>query len=75
MTYHSVGLTRAGEVATLTLSAKMGSMGPDFWREVPQVLGELEGARVLIVRGAADFQRRAGREGQRRRDRSGAGRS
>ncbi len=55
MTYHSVGLTRAGEVATLTLSAKMGSMGPDFWREVPQVLGELEGARVLIVRGQQIF--------------------
>ncbi|CAM3798299.1 enoyl-CoA hydratase-related protein [Deinococcus frigens] len=55
MTYQTVRLSRQGEVTTLTLSAKMGSMGPEFWREVPQVLAELQGARVLIVRGDKIF--------------------
>lgn len=55
MTYQTVRLSRQGEVATLTLSAKMGSMGPDFWREMPQALAELGDARVLIVRGEKIF--------------------
>ncbi|MDV6375834.1 enoyl-CoA hydratase-related protein [Deinococcus arenicola] len=55
MTYQTVTLSRSGDVATLTLSAKMGSMGPDFWREMPQVLAELGDARVLILRGDRIF--------------------
>ncbi|PNY81820.1 enoyl-CoA hydratase-related protein [Deinococcus koreensis] len=55
MTSESVSLARSGEVATLTITSKMGSMGPAFWREVPQALGELGSARVLIVRGVQVF--------------------
>lgn len=58
MPYESLQLSRAGgagEVATLTITSKMGSMGPAFWREVPQALKELSGARVLIVRGQQVF--------------------
>ena len=55
MTSDSVKLTRAGEVATLTLSAKKGALGPDFWAAVPPLLAELQGARALIVRGEDVF--------------------
>ncbi|THF84858.1 enoyl-CoA hydratase [Deinococcus sp. KSM4-11] len=55
MTFQSVKLTYAGEVATLTITSKMGSMGPAFWQEVPRALAALDGARVLIVRGEELF--------------------
>lgn len=65
MTYQSIrltqrplsqdGTTQGGTVATLTLAAKMGSMGPAFWQEFPQALRELGDARVLIVRGEQVF--------------------
>ena len=51
MTFQNVSLTHAGEVATLTLTSKKGSMGPTFWPEIPRVLNELGGARALILRG------------------------
>ncbi|WP_309569582.1 enoyl-CoA hydratase-related protein [Deinococcus sp.] len=55
MTYQSVKLTRAGGVATLTITSKKGSMGPAFWQDVPHALADLGGARVLIVRGEEMF--------------------
>lgn len=55
MTFETLSLTRAGEVATLTLVSKKGSMGPAFWAEVPRALAQLDGARVLIVRGQELF--------------------
>lgn len=57
MTFQSVRLTQAGEVATLTIISKKGSMGPAFWQEVPQALASLHGsgARALIVRGEELF--------------------
>lgn len=55
MTTEQVRLTRSGEVATLTLTSKMGSMGPAFWRDVPAVLADLDGVRALIVRGEKVF--------------------
>lgn len=55
MTFRSVKLTHTGEVATLTITSKKGSMGPDFWHDVPRVLAALDGARVLIVRGEELF--------------------
>lgn len=54
----SVRLSRQGErgeVATLTLSAKKGALGPEFWRAAVPLLAELEGARVLVVRGEEVF--------------------
>lgn len=48
-------LPGGGNVATLTLSAKMGSLGPQFWREAALTLRNLEDARVLIVRGEDTF--------------------
>ncbi|MVN85878.1 enoyl-CoA hydratase [Deinococcus sp. HMF7620] len=51
MTDESVQLTRRGEVATLTITSKKGSLGPAFWRAVPGVLADLNGARALVVRG------------------------
>ncbi|SEJ44536.1 enoyl-CoA hydratase [Deinococcus reticulitermitis] len=47
--------TPSGEIATLKLTAKMGSMSRAFWREVPTLLGGLGDARVLIVRGDRIF--------------------
>ena len=43
MNFQSIRLTqrplaRGGHVTTLTLTAKMGSMGPAFWQEVQGVL-------------------------------------
>lgn len=55
MSFQSIQLTHAGEVATLTITSKMGSMGPAFWDEVPRALTDLQGARVLIVRGQHVF--------------------
>ncbi|MDL2343061.1 enoyl-CoA hydratase-related protein [Deinococcus sp. MIMF12] len=55
MTYESVRLSCAGEVATLTLAHPKGAFGPATWREVPQALRELGEARVLIVRGERHF--------------------
>ena len=55
MNNQTVRLTRQGEVATLTIISKMGSMGAAFWQEVPQVLRDLEGVRVLILRGDKIF--------------------
>lgn len=53
-------LTRTGEVATLTLSAKKGSMGLTFWDDLYTAAGDLQagqpgGARVLILRGQELF--------------------
>lgn len=58
MPFESLELARhgqRGEVATLTITSKMGSLGPAFWREVPQALQELGDARVLILRGQQVF--------------------
>lgn len=55
MTYKSVRLTHAGEVATLTIVSKKGGLGPSFWAEMPRVLAELDTARVLILRGEEVF--------------------
>ncbi|MEF2276836.1 enoyl-CoA hydratase-related protein [Deinococcus sp. YIM 134068] len=55
MSYDSVRLSREGEVATLTLAHPKGAFGPATWREVPLALAEVEGARVLVVRGERAF--------------------
>ncbi|UBV42873.1 enoyl-CoA hydratase/isomerase family protein [Deinococcus taeanensis] len=55
MTFQSVNLTHAGEIATLTLTGRKSSMGPTFWPEVPRALRDLRGARVLILRGEELF--------------------
>lgn len=55
MTDQIFRLTRDGEVATLTITTKMGSMGVDFWREIPAVFESLADARVLILRGEKIF--------------------
>ncbi|MGX9688064.1 enoyl-CoA hydratase/isomerase family protein [Deinococcus wulumuqiensis] len=60
MTFQSIRLTQrplsqGGQLTTLTLAAKMGSMGPAFWQEVPQALAGLGDTRVLIVRGEQVF--------------------
>ena len=55
MNFETLHLAHLGEVATLTLSARKGSMGPGFWAEMPQALAQLDSARVLIVRGQDIF--------------------
>ena len=55
MNFETLRLTFAGEIATLTIISKKGSMGPQFWAEVPQALAQLGAARVLIVRGQELF--------------------
>jgi enoyl-CoA hydratase len=55
MTFETLSLTFAGEVATLTIVSKKGSMGPVFWAEMAQVPALLHAARVLIVRGQELF--------------------
>ncbi|GGR04628.1 enoyl-CoA hydratase-related protein [Deinococcus ruber] len=55
MNFETLRLTFAGEVATLTIISKKGSMGPQFWTEVPEALAQLGAARVLIVRGQELF--------------------
>lgn len=55
MSYETVRLTFAGEVATLTIISKKGSMGPSFWREMAEVLPQLAQARALIIRGEELF--------------------
>ncbi len=55
MNFETLSLTFAGEVATLTIVSRKGSMGPTFWAEMPQALARLEAARVLIVRGQELF--------------------
>ena len=55
MPYQSLSLTRAGAVATLTLTSKMGSLGPVSWAELPRALNELEDVRALILRGETVF--------------------
>ncbi|WP_394650507.1 enoyl-CoA hydratase-related protein [uncultured Deinococcus sp.] len=60
MTNESVRLSRrttegGQEVATLTITSKMGAMGPEFWRGAAQALSDLGGARVLTVRGEGLF--------------------
>lgn len=47
--------TPNGEIATLKLISKMGSMSSAFWQEVPRQLGGLGEARVLILRGDQIF--------------------
>ena len=51
MNFETLSLTFAGEVATLTIVSRKGSMGPQFWAEMPMALAQLGTARVLIVRG------------------------
>ncbi|GHF94976.1 enoyl-CoA hydratase [Deinococcus piscis] len=51
----TVELSRSGQAATLTLTAKKGSMPPAFWTELPQALAELGSARVLVIRGQDIF--------------------
>lgn len=51
----SVTLTHKGEVATLTITSKKGTMGPAFWQQVPLALANLGNARVLIIRGEELF--------------------
>jgi enoyl-CoA hydratase len=55
MSTHTVRLAFSGEVATLTLTAYKGVMGPDFWREMGEVLPQLAPARTLIIRGEDIF--------------------
>ena len=55
MTFETLSLTHVGEVATLTIVSKKGSMGPVFWAEMARVLPRLSAARVLIVRGQELF--------------------
>lgn len=55
MTFETLSLTHAGEVATLTIISKKGSMGPQFWTELVQAQAQLGAARVLIVRGQELF--------------------
>ncbi|GHF49659.1 enoyl-CoA hydratase [Deinococcus metalli] len=55
MTFRSVKLTREGGVATLTITSKKGALGPAFWEDMARVLTDLDGARVLIVRGEELF--------------------
>jgi enoyl-CoA hydratase len=60
MEFETLNLTQTGEVATLSIISKKGSMGPVFWAEMPQALTQLEQqqpgqVRVLIVRGLELF--------------------
>lgn len=55
MTFESVRLSHAGEVATLTLAHPKSAFGPATWRDIPRALRELGAARVLIVRGERHF--------------------
>ena len=55
MTFETLSLTFAGEVATLTIVSKKGSMGPVFWAEMAHLPALLSAARVLIVRGQKLF--------------------
>lgn len=55
MNFETLSLTFRGEVATLTIVSKKGSMGPVFWAEMAQVPALLHAARVLIVRGQELF--------------------
>lgn len=55
MTFETLSLTSRGEVATLTIVSKKGSMGPQFWAELTRVPAQLGAARVLIVRGRELF--------------------
>ncbi|AZI42918.1 enoyl-CoA hydratase [Deinococcus psychrotolerans] len=55
MSHQTVRLTSQGEVATLTIISKKGSMGPTFWREMAEVLPQLAQARALIIRGEELF--------------------
>ncbi len=54
--YRSLRVERAGDIAEVVLSGpgKGNAMGPDFWRELPQVFAALdtyEAVRAVIVRG------------------------
>ena len=55
MNFETLSLTFAGEVATLTIVSRKGSMGPLFWAEMVRAQVELGSARVLIVRGQELF--------------------
>ncbi|TSA87846.1 enoyl-CoA hydratase [Deinococcus detaillensis] len=55
MSHQTVRLTSQGEVATLTIISKKGSMGPLFWHEMAEVLPQLAQARALIIRGEELF--------------------
>ncbi|GAA4009039.1 enoyl-CoA hydratase-related protein [Deinococcus rubellus] len=55
MSDQSIRLTSQGEVATLTIVSKKGSMGPVFWREMAEALPQLGSARALIIRGEELF--------------------
>ncbi|NOJ93018.1 crotonase/enoyl-CoA hydratase family protein [Corallococcus coralloides] len=55
-TYKSLRIEKADGIAELVLTGpgKGNAMGPDFWREVPEALRELDAdddVRVLLVRG------------------------
>ncbi len=56
MDFKSVRIERHGNVAELVLQGpgKGNAMGPDFWREMPQVIAALDAdadVRVILVRG------------------------
>ncbi|GAA5513488.1 short-chain-enoyl-CoA hydratase [Deinococcus carri] len=55
MTFESLRLSHAGQVATLTFTHPKGAFGPATWREVPLALSELGEARALVVRGERAF--------------------
>ena len=55
MNFETLSLTFAGEVATLSIVSRKGSMGPLFWAEMARALSLLRAARVLIVRGQELF--------------------
>ena len=55
MTFETLSLTFSGEVATLTIISRKGTMGPQFWAEMVEAQAHLGPARVLIVRGQELF--------------------
>lgn len=46
---------QTGTAATLSITTKMGSLGPVFWEEFSQALTLLSESRVLVLRGGQNF--------------------
>src|SRR5256885_15947417 len=56
---NSLDIVRDGHVAELVIKGpgKGNALGPDFWREMPQAIAELdadESVRAILLRGAGD---------------------
>ena len=57
--YRSLQIEQLGAIAELTLlgPSRGNAMGPDFWRELPQAVAQIEageGVRALLVRGSGE---------------------